>query len=147
MSWTMRPKEAATVLGVDTRTLARWCREGKLRAITLPGGHRRYDRVEIQERIGVGEPEVVATPAASLPVKIVRTSDNKWIVCDLLGELVGFIHRPRSPYRPRAAKFWWMPVGAVAAGAGTGAEFYAGPYPTRDAAISAMLDHTGRWGG
>ena len=43
----MTPGEAASAFRVDTRTLARWCRDGKIPYITTPGGHRRYPRAEV----------------------------------------------------------------------------------------------------
>lgn len=39
------PEEASRRLGVSTRTLARWSREGMIKVVVLPSGHRRY-RVE-----------------------------------------------------------------------------------------------------
>ena len=36
------PGEAARQLGVSTTTLATWAALGRVEAITLPSGHRRY---------------------------------------------------------------------------------------------------------
>jgi excisionase family DNA binding protein len=42
------PREAATLLGVRTVTIARWARDGLLKpAVRTPGGHRRYRRGEV----------------------------------------------------------------------------------------------------
>jgi excisionase family DNA binding protein len=38
----LKPKEAAAVLGVSTKTLARWEAEGRIEVIKTYGGHRRY---------------------------------------------------------------------------------------------------------
>jgi excisionase family DNA binding protein len=43
----IRPAEAARMLGVTTRTVANWTDDGKLHAIRLPGGSRRYRRADI----------------------------------------------------------------------------------------------------
>ena len=48
----MTPGEVASAFRVDTRTLARWCRDGKIPYITTPGGHRRYPRAEVEKLIG-----------------------------------------------------------------------------------------------
>jgi excisionase family DNA binding protein len=36
------PKDAARVLAVNVRTLSNWAKQGKLRSVATPGGHRRY---------------------------------------------------------------------------------------------------------
>ena len=44
----LRPREVAELLGVRTATVARWARDGLLKAvIETPGGHRRYRRGEV----------------------------------------------------------------------------------------------------
>jgi excisionase family DNA binding protein len=45
----LRPAELAELFGVRTPTIARWAREGKLKAFLTPGGHRRYRRSDIRE--------------------------------------------------------------------------------------------------
>lgn len=42
------PDEAAEVLGVEPRTIARWSDEGRLWRTWTAGGHRRYDRAEVK---------------------------------------------------------------------------------------------------
>ncbi|QIZ69876.1 IS607 family transposase [Oxynema aestuarii] len=37
------PKEAQAILGVSEKTLRNWDKQGKIRAIRIPSGHRRYD--------------------------------------------------------------------------------------------------------
>lgn len=44
----MLPKDAATLLGVNPKTVARWAREGKLRAYRTLGGHRRFRRDDVE---------------------------------------------------------------------------------------------------
>ncbi len=39
--------EAATLLGVSPKTVARWANEGKLPHITTLGGHRRFPKQEL----------------------------------------------------------------------------------------------------
>jgi excisionase family DNA binding protein len=43
----LTPGEVASLLHVDANTVARWCNEGRLRAIRTPGGHRRYPVSEV----------------------------------------------------------------------------------------------------
>ena len=38
----LRPGEVSRLLGVDPKTLTRWADSGKLPAVVLPSGHRRY---------------------------------------------------------------------------------------------------------
>lgn len=42
------PREAAEILGVSGRTLFRYAQEGRLTVRRTLGGHRRYDRAEIE---------------------------------------------------------------------------------------------------
>jgi excisionase family DNA binding protein len=42
------PKEASRMLGVSYKTLWRWWKEGKIRAVTLPSGRLRYHKDEIE---------------------------------------------------------------------------------------------------
>lgn len=44
------PRQAASALGVNPRTLARWEEEGKIRAIKTESGQRRYDLAEYVKR-------------------------------------------------------------------------------------------------
>lgn len=40
----LTPSEAAEALGVDTKTLARWAKDGRIPHTWTLGGHRRYHR-------------------------------------------------------------------------------------------------------
>lgn len=42
------PSEAAAILCVDTKTVARWAKEGKLPFIRTLGGHRRFPEAELR---------------------------------------------------------------------------------------------------
>lgn len=43
------PDEAAEMLGVEPRTIARWSDTGELWRTFTRGGHRRYDRDEVRD--------------------------------------------------------------------------------------------------
>ena len=47
---------AARLLGVDPDTLRRWSDEGLVEAFTTPGGHRRFDRAEIDRLLAARHP-------------------------------------------------------------------------------------------
>lgn len=47
----LKPCEAAMLFGVRPATLSRWARAGRLAWTLTPGGHRRYQRSEIQKMI------------------------------------------------------------------------------------------------
>jgi excisionase family DNA binding protein len=44
----LTPAEVASMFRVDPKTVARWAKAGKLRAIRTPGGHRRYRAAEVR---------------------------------------------------------------------------------------------------
>jgi excisionase family DNA binding protein len=56
---------AARLLGVDPDTLRRWSDEGRVEAYTTPGGHRRFDRREIERLLEARHARTVAQPLAS----------------------------------------------------------------------------------
>ena len=41
------PGEVALMFGVDNKTVRKWAVAGKLRCIRTLGGHRRFDRVQV----------------------------------------------------------------------------------------------------
>jgi excisionase family DNA binding protein len=43
----MVPSEVADLFGVDSKTVTRWAKSGRLASIKTPGGHRRYRRVDV----------------------------------------------------------------------------------------------------
>lgn len=48
----MTPAEVATAFRVDTKTVNRWAKRGKLKAIRTLGGHRRYSAEQVAALIG-----------------------------------------------------------------------------------------------
>ena len=40
--------QVGEMLVVDPKTVTRWARDGKLRSIRTPGGHRRYDAAQVE---------------------------------------------------------------------------------------------------
>jgi len=43
----IKPKEASEILSVNTKTLKRWAKSGKIRDVKLPSGFSRYYRKDI----------------------------------------------------------------------------------------------------
>lgn len=48
----LKPGEAAALLGVTPKTMARLVARGDVRAVTLPSGHRRYSRADVEKLAG-----------------------------------------------------------------------------------------------
>ena len=46
--YTLRPVDAARLLGVHRDTVVRWADEGKLRCWWTPGGQRRFSRADVE---------------------------------------------------------------------------------------------------
>ena len=44
----LRAGEAADLLHVSAKTVGRWAREGRLGHVATLGGHRRFDRADIE---------------------------------------------------------------------------------------------------
>ena len=47
----MTPAEVAALFRVDPRSVTRWAKQGRLTCIRTPGGHRRYQRAEVERLI------------------------------------------------------------------------------------------------
>lgn len=47
----LTPHEVAALFRVDTKTVTRWSKAGKIRSIRTLGGHRRYYKHEIDEHL------------------------------------------------------------------------------------------------
>jgi excisionase family DNA binding protein len=45
----MTPAEVASAFGVDTQTVTRWARSGKLESVRTLGGHRRFAARDVEE--------------------------------------------------------------------------------------------------
>jgi excisionase family DNA binding protein len=43
----LSPRQAEQLLGVGPRTISRYVAEGRLVALRLPGGHRRFRRTDV----------------------------------------------------------------------------------------------------
>jgi putative resolvase len=52
-------KEAKKLLGVTTRTIQRWDKEGKIRVVRTVGGRRRVPESEIKRILGLKEERAV----------------------------------------------------------------------------------------
>jgi excisionase family DNA binding protein len=57
---------ASRLLGVDPDTLRRWADEGRIEAFVTPGGHRRFERRELERLIESRKPGSVQRPLSSL---------------------------------------------------------------------------------
>jgi excisionase family DNA binding protein len=44
----MTPHEVADAFRVDPKTVTRWARQGNIRFIRTPGGHRRYVAADVR---------------------------------------------------------------------------------------------------
>lgn len=51
----IRPREAATRLGISYPTLKKWIYSGKIRTVTTPGGHHRVPESELERFIPKSE--------------------------------------------------------------------------------------------
>jgi excisionase family DNA binding protein len=51
----LTPSEVATMFRVNTKTVARWSRDGRLPAVRTLGGHRRYWRSEVLAALQSGD--------------------------------------------------------------------------------------------
>jgi len=60
-------KEAKKLLGVTTRTIQRWDKEGKIRVVRTVGGRRRIPESEIKRILGLKEERVVVGYARVSP--------------------------------------------------------------------------------
>ena len=52
----LRPAEVAALLSVHPQTLRIWDKQGKLKPIRLPSGHRRYRRMDVDVLLGTSAP-------------------------------------------------------------------------------------------
>lgn len=48
----MTPAQVAKVLALDPKTVTRWARAGTVPCITLPSGHRRFRRSDVDRLLG-----------------------------------------------------------------------------------------------
>lgn len=45
----LMPKQVATLLGIHPHTLQDWARSGRVRAVEITSGHRRYWRSDVEQ--------------------------------------------------------------------------------------------------
>jgi excisionase family DNA binding protein len=43
----LKPREVASALRVDAKTVTRWSKAGKIKAVHTLGGHRRFRKIEV----------------------------------------------------------------------------------------------------
>jgi len=66
--------EASTLLGVSPATVRRWSDDGRLRAFTTPGGHRRFSRAALQRMLPADRSRRPSIGGAGLtPSRIARS--------------------------------------------------------------------------
>jgi excisionase family DNA binding protein len=65
---------ASRLLGVDPDTLRRWADDGRVESFVTPGGHRRFDRRELERVLAARRPGASSPPLASLGVTPDRMS-------------------------------------------------------------------------
>jgi excisionase family DNA binding protein len=65
---------ASRLLGVDPDTLRRWADDGRIEAFVTPGGHRRFDRREIERVAAARRPDSPTPPLSSLGATAERLS-------------------------------------------------------------------------
>lgn len=53
----MTPAEVAASFKVNPKTVTRWAKLGKLRAIRTPGGHRRFSAAQVKELLAGDTPQ------------------------------------------------------------------------------------------
>jgi excisionase family DNA binding protein len=76
----LRPSEVARLFGVRPTTIARWAREGKLRPLLTPGGHRRYLRSEMEALAGSAGNTELDQAQESLERDAVRLYEQGWTI-------------------------------------------------------------------
>jgi excisionase family DNA binding protein len=45
----LSPRQVALIFGVDPKTVTRWAKQGRLKSVMTPGGHRRYSESQVSE--------------------------------------------------------------------------------------------------
>jgi excisionase family DNA binding protein len=76
--------EVARLAGVDPKTVTRWARAGKLRAIRTPGGHRRYRRTDVD--VLLKGPKVAPATRAEVETMLREGVDIDDLIAAIRGE-------------------------------------------------------------
>jgi len=61
----LAPSEVARMFAVDSKTVTRWAKAGKLTPVWTLGGHRRYRESEVRGHLAGGKPGGSAAGPAS----------------------------------------------------------------------------------
>lgn len=100
--------QAAQLLGVTPTTIKRWVEDGRLRCLRTPGGHRRFDRSDVQRFLAKsGAPAddlgsqlvetLIASPDRYAVQSLLMSARGQlgswWAVADLLGNVLEAIGR------------------------------------------------------
>lgn len=59
--YTLTSADVASLLSVTDETVRRWAVEGKLSCVTLPSGHRRFRRADVEPFMSPDEPQAAAS--------------------------------------------------------------------------------------
>jgi putative resolvase len=69
--------QAAKYLNVSVDTLRLWDKSGKLVSLKTPGGHRRYDKTQLNAFIGVEENDILDKEEEPICATYARVSSNE----------------------------------------------------------------------
>lgn len=81
----LSPGEVADLLKVSPVTVRHWAREGRLKFVTTPGGHRRFSRVDIEQLAAECGADVAPAEPPGLRVLVV---DDNHSLAEYLRELL-----------------------------------------------------------
>lgn len=70
----LTPSEVACMFAVDSKTVTRWAKAGKLTSVWTLGGHRRYREAEVRALLAVGEWGGLAAEPACPGVPVERAA-------------------------------------------------------------------------
>ena len=71
----LTPAQVASIFKVDSKTVSRWAKQGKLTSYRTPGGHRRYKEAEVLALLRRPEPTALDAPVTSLWPAVVTGPD------------------------------------------------------------------------
>jgi len=82
-------KEAKELLGVTTRTIQRWDKDGKIRVVRTIGGRRRIPEGEIKRILGLKEERAVLGYARVFSSRRDKCSANRKTTTETLQKATG----------------------------------------------------------